>query len=136
MWRADGCGDPRHRPGRRHGNGCRDRRLEDVLLGAQSCSLDRVSAEAAHDRRQGQARQHHQAGQSIFAVAAGRRGNGRHPLRAQARNAQAAVALARLMERRPTKVAAVALANKIARMACAIMVRGERYKEPKLLLAA
>jgi transposase len=44
--------------------------------------------------------------------------------------------LGRLMERRPTKVAAVALANKIARMAWAIMVRDERYKEPKLLLAA
>jgi transposase len=37
------------------------------------------------------------------------------------------------MERRPIKVAAVALANKIARMACAMMVRGERFKEPRLL---
>jgi transposase len=44
--------------------------------------------------------------------------------------------LVRLMERRPPKVAAVALANKIARMAWAIMVRGERFEEAKLLPVA
>jgi transposase len=36
---------------------------------------------------------------------------------------------------RPIKVAAVALANKIARMAWAMMVREERFKEPRLLPA-
>ena len=44
--------------------------------------------------------------------------------------------LARIMERRPIRVAAVALANKIARIAWAMMVHGERFKEPKLLPVA
>jgi transposase len=34
------------------------------------------------------------------------------------------------LARRLTKVAAIALANKIARMAWAIMTKDERYKEP------
>ena len=41
--------------------------------------------------------------------------------------------LTALLARRPTKVAAIALANKIARMVWAMMARGERYKEPVAL---
>lgn len=41
--------------------------------------------------------------------------------------------LTTLLERRPTKVAAIALANKLARMAWAIMAKGEHYREPLAL---
>jgi len=43
--------------------------------------------------------------------------------------------LTALLARKPTKVAAIALANKLARMAWAMMARGERYKEPVALAA-
>src|SRR4029079_6934859 len=43
--------------------------------------------------------------------------------------------LTKLLERRPTKVAAIALANKMGRMVWAMMTRGERYKDPIALAA-
>jgi transposase len=43
--------------------------------------------------------------------------------------------LTTLLGPRPTKVAAIALANKMARMAWAMMARGDRYKEPVALAA-
>jgi len=43
--------------------------------------------------------------------------------------------LTALLARRPTKIAAIALANKLARMAWAMMARGERYNEPAALAA-
>ena len=58
--------------------------------------------------------------------------------RCQARGRQSArrALPARLMGRRPRKVAAVALANKMARIAWALMARGERYRVPKIVTAA
>ena len=43
--------------------------------------------------------------------------------------------LTALLARRPTKVAAIALANKLARMAWAMMARNDSYKEPAALAA-
>ena len=84
--------DSRYRSDRRHCPGCRDRRLEGVWVGSQPGGVDWAGAQAAVERRQGQAWPYHQARQPIPPVAACRRRDGRHPLRTKARHAEAAMA--------------------------------------------
>jgi len=43
--------------------------------------------------------------------------------------------LTQLLARRPFKVVAIALANKMARVAWALLVSGERYRAPRLAAA-
>src|SRR6478752_3750291 len=96
----------------------------------QLLGLDWTGAEAALERGQGQARQYQQTRRSLSA----------QPV--HGRNALAVIRYAKihgtthrpwltaLLARRPTKVAAIALANKMAQMVWAMMARGERYKVP------
>jgi len=44
---------PRHRSDRATALSCRDRRLEGIRVGRQSCGLDRVVPKTIHHRRQG-----------------------------------------------------------------------------------
>jgi transposase len=53
-----------------------------------------------------------------------------------ARPGKSSAWLISLMGRRPRKVAAVALANKMARIAWALMARAERYRAPRIVTAA
>jgi hypothetical protein len=96
------------------------------LAGARRFGMDRAGAEAELDRRQGTTGKHLQGGQPLSALAA----RGRGDPASQADGLTRRAWLAELMARRPVKVAAIALANKIARIAWALMVRGTRYREP------
>ena len=83
-------------------------------------------------RGSGQARQYQQKGGPLSARPICGRRTRRHPLCQDPRH-QSGPWVEALLARRPTKVAAIALANKLARMAWAMMATGERYNYPAAL---
>ena len=126
--------DSGRRADRRRRSCCRDRRLEGIQPGAWFGCLDRVGAEhttGGKDKPGSITKQGNRylrwllvAGAMVVIRYAQKHGTKKRPW------------LGRLMERRPTKVVAVALANKMVQITWAIMIHGERYKELELLLAA
>src|SRR5262245_63661812 len=105
---------------------------KNLPVRSQLLGLDRVGAEAALKRRSGQARQYQQQGdrylRSLFV--AGALAVIRY---AKIHGSKHRPWLTALLARRPTKLAAIALANKLARMAWAMMATGARYNYPASL---
>src|SRR5204862_1699291 len=95
-------------------------------------SLDRPRAEAKLERWQGAAWQYQQARRSLLRslFTTGALAVIRY---AKIHGTKHRPWLTALLARRPTKVAAIALANKLARMAWALMASGERYNYPVAL---
>src|ERR1700686_3146269 len=116
---------PRHRSDRRDSAADENSGTRDVSIGAAVRGLDRLDAEGSFNGRQGQARRHTRAGdealRSVLVVGATaviqhvRRGGRGPPW------------IVDLLKRKPPKLAAVALANKMARIAWKLMVTGNSY---------
>src|SRR6201989_1957217 len=85
------------------------------------------------ERRQEQARQYQQ--NKVTALCAACSWPADPPSSVTPRSMAPNIWLTALLARRPTKVAAIALANKLARMVWAMMAKGERYKVPVALAA-
>ena len=87
-------------------------------------------AATEHKRRQGKARRYIEAGdrylRQLLVVGA------LAVIRYAQRHGTRRPWLVQLLARRTTRIAAVALANKMARMIWAIMTSGERYREPQV----
>ncbi len=124
---------PRHRPHRCH-HDCSNRYGSQGLpIRSRLRDLDRGRAATGLDRRQAEARACFQARRPLSATHSRRRSPRGSPTR---QTASGQVSLAdQLSARRPFKVVAVALANKMARIAWALLAKGGTYRAPALTAA-
>jgi transposase len=123
-----------HWTGAGHRSGRQRCRCEGLPLGTELLRLDRARTEATLERGKDKlgsiTKQGDRYLRSLFT--AGALAVIRY---AKTHGTQHRPWLTALLARRPTKVAAIALANKLARMAWAMMARDEHYQEPAALAA-
>jgi hypothetical protein len=117
--------DPRRRPDRRDAAENEDPGARAFPIRTPVRGLDRLDAKGSFDCGQGQARQYHPSRRPRIAQCAGGRGYHRDPACSARR--KPAPWLTELLKRKSPKMAAVALANKIARIARKLMITGENY---------
>jgi hypothetical protein len=122
------CSDPWRRPDRRSDAEHENARPRDVPIGSAVRGLDRVDAKRSFDRREARLGLITRAGdegvRSVLVV--GATAVIRH-LRNAGSQSILASWLEQLLKRKPPKLVAVALANKLARIAWKLMVTGETY---------
>ena len=118
--------DPRHRPDRRDSAAAENSGTRDVSIGAAVRGLDRLDAEGAFNGRQGQARRHHKGWRRSLAQRVSGWGD-RAVIQHVRRGGRGSPWIVGLLKRKPPKLAAVALANKMARIAWKLMVTGNGY---------
>jgi len=117
--------DSRRRSDRRGAVDDEDPGARDVSIGAAVRGLDRLDAEGSFNGRQGQARRHHKAGDESLAQRVS--GWATAVVQQVRRGGRGSPWIVDLLKRKPPKLAAVALANKMARIAWKLMVTGNSY---------
>jgi hypothetical protein len=126
--------DPRDRPDYRDRRRGERRQCHSVPLGAPVRRLAWSGTAAALERRQGAARAYFQTRRRLHQAPAGAWCAGHLSWSRRKKQIRSAW-LTGLLARRPTNVVLLAMANKTARIAWAMLSRGERY-QPRIAAAA
>jgi len=134
--------DPRHRADRRHPVGHESRPTQSLPIRPAFRGVDRADTKGSLDGRQDPARRHHPRRRRGLAQRAGGRrdrgdpaGAARQSLPLAGNRGPALAVAGRAAEAQIAQLAAVALANKMARIAWKLMVSGQHYNPAHVVSA-